>query len=163
TSDAGKLTGQRNENSVLFSLNALTTKPPSRNEPPPNQTTAKGDGSGLIDIRALSNAAAIGDASSSKTSKHVDDIMNLGGGGAFSAALAAPILAPPPTEAGTDYGTPGQPSSNKVLYAIIGGCALVAISIIVVAIMITGSKSKTDDSASTSPTTSSLPTAPTAS
>ena len=47
-----KLTGQRNENSVLFSLNALTEK--TKEEPRGgNQTTAAGDGSGLIDIREV--------------------------------------------------------------------------------------------------------------
>ncbi len=85
-----KLTGQRNENSVLFSLNALTAKSgPSESE---NRTTAGDDGSGLIDIRALS--ASMGSSSSDKNNR-VDDIMNLSGGGAFGAALTAPALAPP--------------------------------------------------------------------
>ncbi len=47
-----KMTGQRNENSVLFSLAALTSS-----THPKRKTTrpmAQGEGSGLIDIRALS-------------------------------------------------------------------------------------------------------------
>ena len=90
----GKLTGQRNENSVLFSLNALTQNAPKEDAP-----LAPGgpEGSGLIDIRALSASMGSGDAKAKST--HVDDIMNLGGGGAFTAALAAPVLAPPTMEA----------------------------------------------------------------
>jgi predicted Zn finger-like uncharacterized protein len=86
-----KLTGQRNENSVLFSLTALTNS----EEKKPSAGTPQNDGSGLIDIRALS--ANMSDKKDEKNS-HVDDIMNLGGGGAFGAALSAPILAPPPVD-----------------------------------------------------------------
>ncbi len=85
-----KLTGQRNENSVLFSLNALTAK--SGAPESENRTTAGDDGSGLIDIRALS--ASMGSSTSDRNNR-VDDIMNLSGGGAFGAALTAPALAPP--------------------------------------------------------------------
>src|SRR6185295_19456514 len=66
-----------------------------------NRTTATSDGSGLIDIRALSANMAndsVVPAEKKTTSARVDDIMNLSGGGAFGAALAAPILAPPPLE-----------------------------------------------------------------
>ena len=85
----GSMTGQRNENSVLFSLSALTANAPKEEAP-----MAQGDGSGLIDIRALS----AGMASHSNGPNKADDIMNLGGGGAFSAALAAPVLAPAPAD-----------------------------------------------------------------
>ncbi len=87
---AGSMTGQRNENSVLFSLSALTANAPKEETP-----MAQGEGSGLIDIRALANNM---NAGNDKGPKKVDDIMNLGGGGAFSAALAAPVLAPPPAD-----------------------------------------------------------------
>ena len=85
----GSMTGQRNENSVLFSLSALTANAPKEDAP-----MAQGDGSGLIDIRALS----AGMASANNGPNKADDIMNLGGGGAFSAALAAPVLAPAPAD-----------------------------------------------------------------
>jgi len=123
-----KLTGQRNENSVLFSLSALTGD--SKGGPPPapkDRTTAQADGSGLIDIRALSANMSSGDKSNKN---HVDDIMNLSGGGAFGAALAAPILAPPPMA-----DIPGQPgysgeSENKgnktLLIGLLGGGGLIA-------------------------------------
>lgn len=133
-----KLTGQRNENSVLFSLSSLTDK---KDAPPAggsNRTTATADGSGLIDIRALSANMDEGDKKRKDTGARVDDIMNLSGGGAFGAALAAPILAPPPLET-VDLGVSGpseQPKQNKtLLFAILGGCAFIAIAIVAVAMM----------------------------
>jgi predicted Zn finger-like uncharacterized protein len=123
--DASKLVGQRNENSVLFSLNALTQNAPKEENPGP-----QGDGSGLIDIRALSATMA----PQSKRSNHVDDIMNLGGGGAFSAALAAPVLAPPSADAGDVYGAPTAESgkSNKMMFVLIGvGVLIVALLLVV--------------------------------
>lgn len=126
-----KLTGQRNESSVLFSLSALTDD----GKAPPataNRTTAAGDGSGLIDIRALSQT--MGSEDKRDTNARVDDIMNLSGGGAFGAALAAPILAPPPLEMAHDYGQAGSGSgkSNTMMFvAIIGAALLIAIGIVV--------------------------------
>ncbi len=126
-----KLTGQRNESSVLFSLSALTEgKKPAEQ----NRTTATQDGSGLIDIRALSQNMA-GDEKKDKGSR-VDDIMNLSGGGAFGAALAAPILAPPPMEAvdlGT--GTAAAAPNKTMLFAILGGAALIAVGIVVAVVL----------------------------
>ena len=122
-----KLTGQRNENSVLFSLSALTEKPKET----ASRTTASADGSGLIDIRALSANMDAGEKKKD-TGARVDDIMNLSGGGAFGAALAAPILAPPPLEP-VDLGVMASgesPKQNKtMLFAILGGCAFIAIAI----------------------------------
>ena len=83
--EAQTVTGARNENSVLFSLSALTTKPSDR---PP---MAVGEASGLIDIRQLSAQLAVEE----KKSSRVDDIMNLSGGGAFSPTLTAPVFGPP--------------------------------------------------------------------
>lgn len=125
-----KLTGQRNENSVLFSLSALTDKP--KDPPAGGRTTATADGSGLIDIRALS--ANMDDGEKKRdTGARVDDIMNLSGGGAFGAALAAPILAPPPLDP-VDLGVMAShdaPKQNKTLiFAILGGCAFIAIAIV---------------------------------
>lgn len=156
--DDQKLTGQRNESSVLFSLSALTSDekkaPAAKTE---NRTTAAADGSGLIDIRALS-ANMEGEGSEKKKDTHarVDDIMNLSGGGAFGAALAAPILAPPPLEAtsyGPDLSGSDSGKSNKgMLFAILGGAALIAIGIVVAVIVATKGPEKKDDATTASNT-----------
>jgi predicted Zn finger-like uncharacterized protein len=134
-----KLTGQRNESSVLFSLSALTEGGKAETAAAAqNRTTAAGDGSGLIDIRALSQT--MGSDDKRDTNARVDDIMNLSGGGAFGAALAAPILAPPPLEMTNDaygqYNQGGGQKSNKMLFiAIIAGAAMIAIGIVVAVIV----------------------------
>ncbi len=129
SNDPGKLTGQRNENSVLFSLNALTQNAPKEESP-----QAAGEGSGLIDIRALS--ASMGNTGPAKSS-HVDDIMNLGGGGAFSAALAAPVLAPPMMDGGGlgFDGAPRKDNTKLMLFAILGTGALVALVIVLAVVL----------------------------
>jgi predicted Zn finger-like uncharacterized protein len=117
----GKLTGQRNENSVLFSLSTLTANAQKKG---PDVGAVNEDGSGLIDIRALSSAMA--SSGGPKKASHADDIMNLGGGGAFSAPLAAPVL----TAALSDPGDPSAPAtaaSNTKLYAMFGGLAVLLI------------------------------------
>ena len=135
--EEAKLTGQRNESSVLFSLSALTEGGSKESASAPNRTTATSDGSGLIDIRALSQN--MGSDDKKDTNARVDDIMNLSGGGAFGAALAAPILAPPPLEMSSygdanQYGGGGK--SNKMLFvAIIAGAALIAIGIVVAVVL----------------------------
>lgn len=70
---AGKL-GERNENSVLFSLSALTAT---------ETAASKGRPDDVIDL-------GMGGRSNGKGSA-VDDLMNLGGG-----AIGGPMLAPPP-------------------------------------------------------------------
>ena len=130
-----KLTGQRNESSVLFSLSALTEGGKAESAAAANRTTATSDGSGLIDIRALSQT--MGSDDKRDTNARVDDIMNLSGGGAFGAALAAPILAPPPLEMSHDYSqSGGSNKSTKMLFiAIIAGAALIAIGIVVAVVL----------------------------
>ena len=132
-----KLTGQRNESSVLFSLSALTEGNKSESSSAPNRTTATSDGSGLIDIRALSQN--MGSDDKKDTNARVDDIMNLSGGGAFGAALAAPILAPPPLEMSSDPyaqgGTGGGQSNKMLMIAIIAGAAMIAIGIVVAVVL----------------------------
>jgi predicted Zn finger-like uncharacterized protein len=96
------LTGQRNENSVLFSLSnlqALATGSggaPQSSRPKPGM--AQGEGSGLIDIRALASASQT--VQENKTNgvavkESVQDLLAVGGSTtAFStASLAAPIAA----------------------------------------------------------------------
>jgi hypothetical protein len=156
-----KLTGQRNESSVLFSLSALTEGGKSEAASAPNRTTATSDGSGLIDIRALSQT--MGSDEKKDTNARVDDIMNLSGGGAFGAALAAPILAPPPLEMSHDYsqsGGGGDKSNKMLLIAIIAGAAMIAIGI-VVAVVLTRPSVPPVEAANTTGSAGALGTAPT--
>jgi predicted Zn finger-like uncharacterized protein len=140
-----KLTGERNENSVLFSLNALTQNAPKKDDIPGPQ----GDGSGLIDIRALSANMA----PQTKKQNHVDDIMNLGGGGAFSAALAAPVLAPPSADAGDVYGgasTEGG-KSNKMMF-ILAGIGVLIVGLLLVVLLRPKGDTPTTAASGTTPT-----------
>jgi predicted Zn finger-like uncharacterized protein len=93
-----KMTGERNENSVLFSLSALTSKGTGPTRP----TTPGVEASGLIDIRQLS--AQLHSTDDKKKSR-IDDIMNLAGGGAFSPSLSGPILSAPSV---AEYSAPGE-------------------------------------------------------
>ncbi|MBK8170428.1 MAG: zinc-ribbon domain-containing protein [Sandaracinaceae bacterium] len=95
------MTGARNENSVLFSLSnlqALATgpsgSPAGAPAPAPKAGMASGEGSGLIDIRALASSVQATSGSSAKKDS-VDDLLSIGGGSApFAPTLGAPILAP---------------------------------------------------------------------
>jgi predicted Zn finger-like uncharacterized protein len=75
TTSASRLAGERNENSVLFSISALTAA----------AAVSKQEQDALLDLAAPSPAPRNGGRAA------VDDIMNLGGG-----ISAAPVLAPPP-------------------------------------------------------------------
>ena len=144
-----KMTGQRNENSVLFSLSALTSdaKSPEKSSSSSsssgggeNRTTATSDGSGLIDIRALSaNMGEGGGGEKKDTNARVDDIMNLSGGGAFGAALAAPILAPPPLAsedlAALAHGGAPPKQSKTLIFAILGAGAFIAVAIVLAVVL----------------------------
>lgn len=148
--DEPKLTGQRNESSVLFSLNSLTKENEKNGKAQENKTTAQGDGSGLIDIRALSSAS--NNKNDKPKSSGVDDIMNLGGGGAFGAALAAPILAPPamdPVVAAADVGAQSSGKGNKgIIFAIVGGVGFLTVAV-VLAIVFTRAPAAPVDTAKT--------------
>jgi predicted Zn finger-like uncharacterized protein len=158
--DDGKLTGARNENSVLFSLNALTSKGPGG--PPGRPLPASSEASGLIDIRQLSSQIGIEE----KKKSRIDDIMNLAGGGAFSPSLSAPILSAPPIEeyapapSMSPGGTGAMPTAGKnkaVVFGAIGAGVVVIVGAIGLAVMFMGGKSdkdKTAASASATDTTS---------
>ncbi len=143
--DQQKLTGARNENSVLFSLNALTSKGPGGGAPMP----ATNEASGLIDIKQL--GAQIGLGGPEKKRSAIDDIMNLAGGGAFSPSLSAPVLSAPPIE---EYAPqpeaaavlPGPAPKNKlVLFGAIGaGVAVIALAVGAAALLMRG-KDETAD------------------
>jgi predicted Zn finger-like uncharacterized protein len=155
--DPQKLTGQRNENSVLFSLNALTSKGPG----PIHSTAASAEASGLIDIRNLSAQIGLGD---DKKRSRIDDIMNLAGGGAFSPSLTAPILAAPPIEeyaprpeitgAAAAIGPSGGKSKMVIVGAIGAGLVVVA-GAIGLAVMFMGKGDTDNDKTAASATASS--------
>lgn len=100
-SETEAMTGQRNENSVLFSLSNLqalatgssSASPSTR----PKPGMAQGEGSGLIDIRALASATqAVAERPTNGSSRDkVEDLLAVGAAGTgFSAAtLAAPVVA----------------------------------------------------------------------
>jgi len=83
------------EDEVLTSAPAGTTTKKGSLAPAPSMT-ATNEASGLIDIRQL--GAQMRSTGDDKKKSRVDDIMNLGGGGAFSPSLAAPVLAAPSLE-----------------------------------------------------------------
>jgi hypothetical protein len=151
--DAGdqKLTGQRNENSVLFSLSTLTSKP-SKDAGPQGH----GDASGLIDIRQLSSTME--PKSEANRRRGVDDIMNLAGGGAFSPSLAAPVLSAPAVEdyaapaPGSDVATPKKSGGKGMLFGLIGAGVLLLGAVAVAFVVIKGKGS--GDAATDKPTTS---------
>jgi hypothetical protein len=95
------LTGQRHENSVLFSLSNLQSLAMPSAKPAPSAglptTAPTTEGSGLIDIRAM--AATTRPAAADGPSATVDD--DLPAFGAFSPA--APVLLPMPSSSGPPW------------------------------------------------------------
>jgi predicted Zn finger-like uncharacterized protein len=90
------MTGQRNENSVLFSLSNLQALATGSGSAPAPTTSARpgmaaGEGSGLIDIRALASATqSVSDRPNGSSRDKVEDLLSVGSGGAgFSAASFA--------------------------------------------------------------------------
>ena len=139
-----KLRGERNENSVLFSLNNLaqlaSDKPaPAAAAAPAGHATgaAGGEGSGLIDIRSMASAylggsgAAVGGAKPVAAGVgSIDDLPVFGGGGFSEPAVIVP--------------TARASSNNKILYIMIGAVGLLAITaVIMVVMLLKGNKSST--------------------
>ncbi len=126
-----RMTGQRNENSVLFSLTnlqqlasrggSLAESASISSQPPASASAlgasqAAGGGSGLIDIRALAKSTTPG--TKAAPSQSVDDLLAIGTGGG-GASLGAPLLGPAPLEAS---------ESNRWLW--IGGAAIAVIAVV---------------------------------
>lgn len=113
----GMGTGKREENSVLFSLNALTAATPQAARP--SVTTATKEDSGLIDLKALS-ANAPAQAQQQGAAPVIDSV------GLFP--LGAPVAAPPPSAHQAAYAGPIIPEEKKSgkLGLIIGGVIAVA-------------------------------------
>jgi len=115
-------TGARNENSVLFSLSALTGGQMSSSKPAP--TTDNDPISSKADLRALMTG---GESRPGPTRSKLDDIINLSGGGVYSPAmLTAPLLATPPVDL-TDAGMMGmgKPKGRGFVKALVGGIVLI--------------------------------------
>jgi predicted Zn finger-like uncharacterized protein len=112
----GKLTGQRNENSVLFSLAVLTKSAEQR--APSEQTTAGKEDSGLIDLKALAAKAE-----SMRPAPLADADVFHAPLGMAPPPLGAPIGAVGPV------GSDAQPKSKLPL--IIGGSAAMLVLLVV--------------------------------
>ncbi len=127
-----RLTGERNENSVLFSLATLAKHVPA------GPASAVTESSALIDIRALVAATSRARSSSSRA----DDIVNLSGGGAFSPLFAPPVTFVPAQEA--------VGASGRKTRLMVGAIALSVVSLVGAA-TIAGShvRSSTSDSITT--------------
>ncbi|NUO51678.1 MAG: DUF4339 domain-containing protein [Polyangiaceae bacterium] len=114
-------TGKRDENSVLFSLSALTATsgPPSR--PTAGATTATKEDSGLIDLKAL--AASATPAPQAQSAVPAIDTVGL-------FPLGAPVVAPPPAQMSmAGPASIAVPQKRSVLPLVLGG--IVALSAIV--------------------------------
>ena len=138
-----KLRGERNENSVLFSLNNLAQL--ASDKPAPNAGVssmpsghatgaAGGEGSGLIDIRSMANAYLGGSggagakaATASSGIGSIDDLPVFGGGGFSEPAVIVP--------------TASRSQNNKMMYALIGSVAFLAVAaVIMVIVLLKGGK-----------------------
>jgi hypothetical protein len=93
------MTGARNENSVLFSLKnlqALATGSGTPSSPSPAAGGAGGlpggEGSGLIDIRALASTTGVGENGDASGAK--DELLSMGSQGGAFGSLGSPMLAP---------------------------------------------------------------------
>jgi predicted Zn finger-like uncharacterized protein len=134
--DVRPMTGQRNENSVLFSLNnlqALATggggakaSAAAAAEARPGFANSTTEGSGLIDIRAMaaSTLAASPSSGVGGTSARGDELPGLGAAPVFS-PMAAPILMPAAPQ--------GPP---KWMWGILGVGVLAVVGIVIVGILL---------------------------
>jgi predicted Zn finger-like uncharacterized protein len=141
----GGLTGQRNENSVLFSLAVLTKDADDRPAPQESRTTAGKEDSGLIDLKALAMRAE-----------------SMNSGSAQPDVFSAPIgLAPTPL--GAPLGALGsiapeaQPKSKLPLFIGAGGGVIVLLVLgVVLGMKLAGSSAP--PAMSTLPVVSAAPT-----
>jgi predicted Zn finger-like uncharacterized protein len=131
------MTGQRNENSVLFSLNnlqALATggggakaapaAGASSSEARPGFASSQTEGSGLIDIRAMAASTLAASPGGSGSSAKGEELPGLGSAPVFS-PMAAPILMP---------AAPSGPP--KWMWAILGVGVAAVLGIVVVGVLL---------------------------
>jgi predicted Zn finger-like uncharacterized protein len=135
-----RLRGERNENSVLFSLNNLAQLASDKPAPAATHSAAAavgaasgpagGEGSGLIDIRSMASAYLGGPGGgqakpASAGIGSIDDLPVFGGGGFSEPAVIVPIAA--------------RSNNNKLMYALIGSVGLLVVAAaIVVVVLIRG-------------------------
>jgi predicted Zn finger-like uncharacterized protein len=133
------MTGQRNENSVLFSLanlQALATGAPGGGNVAAAPASIKpghaaGEGSGLIDIRALAATTGVTSggmgAYGGPKKDNVDDLLSIGTGSPLGTSLGAPVLAPVKEEK----------SSKGLVFALLGvvGVVIVAAAAVIIVIV----------------------------
>lgn len=157
------MTGQRNENSVLFSLATLqqvagaAASSAAKVSEPGAAGKASADQSGLIDIKSM--AAAFGSGSGNKQ-KAIDEILTVGGGGALAAPLAAPVLAPVPTPAAVSAEPEKAQGTNKtVLFAVIAVAVILAGGVVSAALLLRGSNNNTSTPTVAVPTPTPAPVA----
>jgi predicted Zn finger-like uncharacterized protein len=130
--DVSRMTGTRNENSVLFSLSNLQALASGAAAPHPGPVAPAGmprvgpqasgttEGSGLIDIKAMASAI-----DTSEPTDGVDDLLSIGGGGGFAPTLGAPVLVAAPRE-----------KSSGLLIAVIGIGSALLLGVIALVIVI---------------------------
>ncbi len=134
------MTGQRSENSVLFSLSnlqALAASPqPQAPEQPrmggamtPSMTSVSEEASGLIDIRSLA-----GSLSDQKDTTGVEDLITMSGGG-FAPSLGAPVLA----------AQKESMSLGTKIGIIVGSVAVLAVIVVLAVMVMSPDKSASDD------------------
>jgi predicted Zn finger-like uncharacterized protein len=124
------MTGARNENSVLFSLKNLqalatgsgTSLPPATagNE---RAGYAGGEGSGLIDIRALATATGVSENSEGAGAR--DELLSIGSQGGAFGTLGSPMLSP--------VGDDGEGNKKVLVWAlvaVVGFLSMAAVAII---------------------------------
>ncbi|MCU0661539.1 MAG: zinc-ribbon domain-containing protein [Myxococcota bacterium] len=119
------LTGQRNENSVLFSLSSLQSLADAQGvkKSPVVTSTGGSEGSGLIDIRALAGSLQqVESAETGSASPPVDDLMSIGG---YGGGLTAPVLA-----------AMRQGMSTGTKIALVAGSFVLAGIIVVLAVLL---------------------------
>jgi predicted Zn finger-like uncharacterized protein len=142
-----KLRGERNENSVLFSLNNLAQLASDKPAPAPAASAspgaatgaAGGEGSGLIDIRSMASAYMGSSGTTAKPATasaigSIDDLPVFGGGGFSEPAVIVPTARPA--------------NNNKLMYALIGTVGVLAVvAVIMVVVLLKGDKDKNENKA----------------
>lgn len=145
-----KLRGERNENSVLFSLNNLAQLASDSPRPAASSSSAGhatgaagGEGSGLIDIRSMASAylGSAGNAAAKPASAgigSIDDLPVFGGGGFSEPAVIVP--------------TARSSANNKMLYIMIAAVGLLAVVAIVMVVLLLRSGNQPAQVAASTPT-----------
>jgi predicted Zn finger-like uncharacterized protein len=120
--DAASMTGQRNENSVLFSL--ATLQQVAGSAPAKTETKKDADASGLIDIKSMAGTMGPGGGANKSA---VDEILSVGAGGGLASPLAAPVLAPVPAPTVAAAPEARQKGSNTTVIASVLGASIILV------------------------------------